>query len=72
MIEDNTQVTTMEKDYLLYKGEPVLEVNAFLIQLAQQNLTEEQFAEELKNNIKLPKYISVKSFINLYNTVQRF
>lgn len=63
---DETNISTMEKDFIVYKGEVVEDFNGFILRFIEKGIEPLDFKEDIRNNAKLPLYLNLDALVNIY------
>ena len=65
-VEDETVIETMEKDFLVYKGEVVEDFKSFILEFIEKGIESSDFREDIKKNARLPLYLNLEDLVNIY------
>lgn len=63
---DETVIETMEKDFLVYKGEVVEDFKSFILEFIEKGIEPLDFKEDIRKNAKLPLYLNLDALVNIY------
>lgn len=63
---DETNIRTMEKDFIVYKGEAVEDFNGFILGFIEKGIEPLDFKEDIKKNARLPLYLNLEALVNIY------
>lgn len=63
---DETSISTMEKDFIVYKGKVVDDFKSFILSFIEKEIEPLDFKEDIRKNAKLPLYLNLEALVNIY------
>jgi len=68
-LPDETNIGTLEKDFLIYKGKEIENIQTFILDFLNRGVSLEDFIEDMRENAKLPSYANLEDLVIIYREV---
>jgi len=68
-VQDDALIQTAEKDFLIYKGKQIEDIQLFILDFKQKGFSSLEFLEDMRENAKLPLYANLEDLAIIYRGV---